>query len=103
MAKEKKEEEHKPERKHLKRIVTEETHDGHFLHHHTYEKKRGEGEEPERRNVAVSSSPEEAGQHVAEQMAMNQPADASADPAAAGEPEPDGAGGAPGGAAPAGM
>lgn len=86
MADEHKEE---PKRKHLKRVVTEETHDGHFLHHHTYEKKRGEGEEPERRNVAVSSSPDEAGQHVAEQMAMNQPADASADPAAAGEPEPD--------------
>ena len=83
-------EEHKPKRKHLKRVVTEETHDGHYLHHHTYEKHRGAGEEPERRNVAVSSSPEEAGQHVAEQMGMNEPADATADPAAAGEPEPEG-------------
>lgn len=79
-------EEHK-ERKHLKRIVSEETHDGHVLHHHTYEKTRGSGEEPERRNVAVSNNWDEAGQHVAEQGGMNQPADASADPAAAGEPD----------------
>lgn len=101
MAKDKKEEH--GSRKHLKRIVTEETHDGHYLHHHTYEKKRGEGEEAERRNVAVSSSPEEAGQHVSEQMGMNAPADASADPAAGGEPEPGGETPGAGGAAPAGM
>jgi hypothetical protein len=102
MPEEKKDE--KPKRKHLKRIVTEETRDGHYLHHHTYTPSREEDhkEEPERRNVAVSSSPEEAGQHVAEQMGMNQPADASADPAAAGEPEPDASAPAAG-AAPAGM
>lgn len=99
MAKEKNEEH--GSRKHLKRVVTEETHDSKYLHHHTYEKKRGEGEEPERRNVAVSSSPEEAGQHVAEQMGMNQPADASQDPAASGEPEPGGETPGAGGAAPA--
>jgi hypothetical protein len=85
--------EEKPKRKHLKRIVSEETHDGHILHHHTYTPSRDEDqkEEPERRNVAVSASPEEAGAHVAEQMGMNEPADASADPAAAGEPGPEGA------------
>jgi hypothetical protein len=96
MAEEKKEE-HK--RKHLKRVVTEETHDGKFLHHHTYTKSRDdEHEEPERRNVAVSNTPEEAGQHVAEQMGMNEPPDQGADPGAP-QPTPDPSAG--GGAAPA--
>lgn len=76
----------KPAKKHLKEIRSEETHDGHYIHHHTYQKKRGDHEaEPERRNVAVSSSPEEAGQHVAEQFAMNQPPAGGA-PAAAAQP-----------------
>jgi hypothetical protein len=80
MAEEKKED--KPKRKHLHQIRSEETEDGHVVHHHTYKKKRGDTEtEPERKNVAVSSSPDEAGEHVADQFAMNQPApDAEAAP-----------------------
>jgi hypothetical protein len=68
------EHEKKPARKHLHEIRTEESEDGHHIHHHTYKEKRGDTKtEPERKNVAVSTSPEEAGQHVAEQFAMNQP------------------------------
>jgi hypothetical protein len=95
--------EEKPKRKHLKRIVTEETHDGHFLHHHTYTPHRDDDrEEHERRNVAVSGTPEEAGQHVAEQMGMNEPPAAGGDPgAAAPEVTPDAGGG--GATPPAGM
>jgi hypothetical protein len=91
--KEKEHEGKKPAKKHLHEIRSEATEDGHIIHHATYKKKRGDTEtEPERKNVAVSSSPEEAGQHVADQFAMNQPApDAGADPDA---------GAAPGGAAP---
>jgi hypothetical protein len=83
----------KPAKKHLHEIRSEATEDGHILHHHTYKAKKGDAQtEPERKNVAVSSSPEEAGEHVADQFAMNQPApDAGADPDA---------GAAPGGAAP---
>ena len=73
--------EKKPARKHLHEIRTEESEDGHHIHHHTYKKKRGDTEtEPERKNVAVSTSPEEAGQHVAEQFAMNQPPSEGAEP-----------------------
>jgi hypothetical protein len=81
----------KPAKKHLHEIRSEETEDGHIIHHHTYKKKRGDSEtEPERKNVAVSSSPDEAGEHVADQFAMNQPA-----PDAGAAPDP---GAAPGGA-----
>jgi hypothetical protein len=88
----------KPAKKHLHSIRSEETEDGHIIHNHTYKKKRGDTEtEPERKNVAVSSSPEEAGQHVAEQFGMNdQPqgdeggggGDASAGAGGAGEAAP---------------
>jgi hypothetical protein len=62
----------KPAKKHLHIHRVEETDDGHFIHHQTYKKKRGDTEtEPERKNTAVSSSAEEAGQHVAEQFGMN--------------------------------
>jgi hypothetical protein len=62
----------KPAKKHLHSIRSEKTEDGHIIHHHTYKKKAGDTEtEPERKNVAVSSSPEEAGEHVAEQFGMN--------------------------------
>jgi hypothetical protein len=88
-------EENKEKRKHLKRVVTEETRDGHFLHHHTYTPSRDDDhEEPERRNVAVSNTPEEAGQHSTEQFGMNEPPDAGADPGAQPEPAPDAGGGA---------
>lgn len=84
MAEEKKGED-KPKKKHLHEIRSEETEDGHIIHHHTYKNKRGDTEtEPERKNMAVSSSPDEAGEHVADQFAMNQPApDAGAAPDAA--------------------
>jgi len=94
MAEEKKHEsehEKKPAKKHLHQIRTEETEDGHLIHHHTYKKKRGDAEtEPERKNMAVSNSPEEAGEHTAEQFGMNQPPAAGGDPTQA-------AGAAPGG------
>lgn len=97
MAEEKKEHEgggKKPAKKHLHEIRSEETEDGHIIHHHTYKAKKGDDKtEPERKNMAVSSSPDEAGEHVSDQFAMNQAApDAGAAP-------PD-AGAAPGGAAP---
>lgn len=88
-------EEKKPKKKHLHEIRSEESEDGkHIIHHHTYKAKRGdEKTEPERKNMAVSSSPDEAGEHVADQFAMNQqPA-----PDQAGAPD---AGGEPGGGAP---
>lgn len=86
----------KPAKKHLHSIRSEETEDGHILHHHTYKKKAGDAEaEPERKNVAVSSSPEDAGEHVAEQFAMNQ------QPAAAGGGEAEPGGEEPGGEMPA--
>lgn len=79
MADEKKDHEKKPEKKHLHRHVIEETDDGHFLHHQTYKKKRGDTEtEPERKNTAVSMTADEAGQHAGEQMGMNEPPPAAA-------------------------
>lgn len=85
----------KPAKKHLHEIRSEQTEDGHIIHHHVYKKKSGDTEtEPERKNVAVSSSPEEAGEHVADQFAMNQPAPAQGaapDAAAPGGPAPDAA------------
>lgn len=81
----------KPARKHLHAIRSEHTEDGHILHHHTYKKKAGDTEtEPERKNVAVSSSPEEAGEHVAEQFGMNQPPAAGGGEAEPGGEEPGG-------------
>jgi len=68
------EHEKKGKRKHLVKHEIEETEDGHFLHHHTYQNGRHDTSGRERReNVAVSTSPEEAGEHVAEQSAMNEP------------------------------
>jgi len=60
----------KKEKKRLVRQEVEETEDGHYLHHHTY--RNGKGEHEHRKNVAVSASPEEAGEHVAEQFGMNE-------------------------------
>lgn len=73
-------EEKKPAKKHLHEIRTKETEDGHYVHSHIYKKKRGDTEtEPERQNVAVSNSPEEAGEHVAEQFGMNEPPQGAGD------------------------
>jgi hypothetical protein len=91
MAEEKKDE--KPKKKHLHEIRSEETEDGHIIHHHTYKAKKGDDKaEPERKNMAVSSSPDEAGEHVADQFAMNQPG-----PGAGAAPDAEAA---PGGGAP---
>lgn len=63
----------KPAKKHLHSIHTEEAHDGSFVHHHTFKaKKEDHHTEPTRENAATSQTPEEAGQHVAEQFAQNQ-------------------------------
>lgn len=94
MADEKKDggEKKKPARKHLHEIRSEETEDGHIIHHHTYKAKRGDDKtEPERKNVAVSSSPEEAGEHTTEQFGMNAPPQAAGEDPTGGDP----AGGAP--------
>ncbi len=77
MAKEEKHGEHKREeakpKKHLHEIRTTQAHDGTYVHHHTYKsKKENHNAERERENVATSATPEEAGEHVAEQFGMNQ-------------------------------
>lgn len=74
----------KEPKKHLHQVRSEATEDGHVIHHHTYKKKKSDTEtEPERKNVAVSTTPEEAGQHVEDQFAMNQqPAAGGGDPGA---------------------
>lgn len=60
-------------KKHLHQIRTVAAHDGTHVHHHTYKAdKEDPHTEPERENVATSSNAEEAGQHVAEQMGMNE-------------------------------
>jgi hypothetical protein len=72
MAKEKEERaEGKPKRKHLHEVRTEQAEDGTYVHHHTYKDKKGGHPEPERRNVATSKTPEEAGEHTTEQFGMN--------------------------------
>lgn len=83
------EEKEKPKRKHLHQIRTEATRDGHYVHHHTYkDHPDAHDTETERKNVAVSSSPEEAGEHVGDQMSMNE-APPQADP---GAPSPEAGG-----------
>jgi hypothetical protein len=75
---EKKEEkkEEKKGKKHLHEIRTTAAEDGTYVHHHTYKAKKEDAHaEPERQNVATSGSPEEAGEHTADQFAMNQAAD----------------------------
>lgn len=69
-------------KKHLHEIRTTAAEDGSYVHHHTYKaKKEDDHTEPERQNVATSATPDEAGEHVAEQMGMNeQPAQQAAAP-----------------------
>jgi len=84
----------KTEKKHLHEIRTVAAHDGTYVHHHTYKaKKEDHHTEPERQNVATSADAEEAGQHVAEQMGMNEGGQGA---------EPQGGGEAEGGAEPQG-
>lgn len=79
----------KKKKLHLHEIRSTQAHDGSIIHHHTYkDHKEAMHTHPERGPMATSSSPEEAGQHVAEQFAMNQGAGAGPEePEEAGEPE----------------
>jgi hypothetical protein len=72
----------KKRRLHLHEIRSTQARDGSIVHHHTYkESKESPDTLPERGPAATSASPDEAGQHVQEQFAMNQ---------GAGGGEPDG-------------
>lgn len=62
----------KKKKMHLHEIRSVQAHDGTIVHHHTYkENPEHPYTMPERGPMATSSSPEEAGQHVQEQFAMN--------------------------------
>ena len=70
---EKKGEHGKKKKLHLHEIRSTQAHDGSIVHHHTYkEHKEDPMSMPERGPMATSTTPEEAGQHVAEQFGMNQ-------------------------------
>jgi hypothetical protein len=57
---------------HLKEIRSVQADDGSIVHHHTYaDHKDAKFAHPERGPMATSTSPEDAGQHVAEQFGMN--------------------------------
>jgi hypothetical protein len=72
----------KKRRLHLHEIRSTWARDGSIVHHHTYkESKESPDTMPERGPAATSASPDDAGQHVQEQFAMNQ---------GAGGGEPDG-------------
>jgi hypothetical protein len=74
---------------HLHEIRSTQAHDGTIVHHHTFkEHKNAPYAMPERGPVATSASPEEAGQHVAEQFGMN--AGGGGEPEGGAEPEPGG-------------
>lgn len=85
-------EEKKAKRKHLHKVELEDTESGHILEHHTYKKDRHSTEtEPQRKNVAVHATPEEAGQSATEALGQNAPPDPNADPGAQpAEPAADG-------------
>ena len=86
----------KKPKKHLHQIRSVQAEDGSIVHHHTYKAKASDHQtEPERENVATSATPEEAGEHVAEQMGMN-------GQGGGGEPEEEAAEGEQGGAPQAG-
>lgn len=81
--------EDKKKRKHLHKVELEDTHDGHVLEHHTYKPHRHSPDseaEPQRKNVAVHATPDEAGASAAEAMGQNEPPDPGADPGAAAPP-----------------
>jgi hypothetical protein len=85
-------------RLHLHEIRSTQARDGSIVHHHTYQNSADDHMTmPERGPMATSSSPEDAGQHVAEQFGMNQmgggggapedPAAAAGPPEGGGEPQ----------------
>ena len=90
MAKEEKDKKEEPKAKakkklHLHEIRSTQAHDGSIVHHHTYkDHKDAPFPHPERGPMATSETPDEAGQHVAEQFSMNQP---GGQPGAAAEQE----------------
>lgn len=59
-------------RRRLREIRSVHADDGSVVHHHTYEKEDGSGNEAERQHVATSQDADEAGQHVADQLGMNE-------------------------------
>lgn len=82
-------------RMHLHEVRTTQAEDGSLVHHHTYKKSADdEHPMPERGPMATSSTPDEAGQHVAEQFGMNgmaQPEPAGGEEAGEGEAQGGGA------------
>jgi hypothetical protein len=75
---------------HLHEIRSTQARDGSIVHHHTYKENPDHPfTMPERGPMATSADPEEAGQHVQEQFAMNQ---GGGGDQAGGEPEPAAAG-----------
>lgn len=91
----------KPKKKHLEEVRTKQAEDGTYVHHHTYKAHKDDAHaEPERQNVATSQTPDEAGEHVAEQFGMNQAPPAEGAPAGGGAPGGDAEAGGGGGGAP---
>jgi hypothetical protein len=79
-------------RLHLRSVRSEQAADGSIVHHHTYaDTKDARYPHPERMNMATSTSPEEAGQHVTEMFGQNgqgEPdGDEGAQPAPAAQPQ----------------
>lgn len=101
MAKEKKEEpkpkgEGKKGKHHLHEIRSTQAHDGSIVHSHTYKANKDDAfTMPERGPMATSSTPEEAGQHVAEMFGQNAAGGGAPPPEEAGGGGPPPQGGAP--------
>jgi hypothetical protein len=82
---------------HLHEIRSTQARDGSIVHHHTYKEHPDHPfTMPERGPMATSANPEEAGQHVQDQFAMNQGAGGGDEGAGGQEPEPAAAGAAQG-------
>jgi hypothetical protein len=86
----------KKKRLHLHEIRSTQAHDGSIVHHHVFkDNKNSPYTHPERGPMATSATPEEAGQHVQDQFAMNQ--GGGGEEAGGQEPEPAPEAGPPGG------
>jgi hypothetical protein len=85
----------KKKKLHLHEIRSTQARDGSIVHHHTYKEHPDHPfTMPERGPMATSANPEEAGQHVQDQFAMNQ--GGGGQDAGGQEPEPAAAGAAQG-------
>lgn len=72
---------HQGKKMHLHEIRSTQAEDGSIVHHHTYKQSKEHPHTmPERGPMATSSTPEEAGQHVEDQFAMNQGGGGAAEP-----------------------